>query len=223
MALEKFDILALGRGNLTDNSNAAIVFSSNNIVALWLNPTTYAQYNVVEYSGKVYRSKIAGNVGNQPDISPGQWETMYSGVKDGDVAIVVNGAQSTTLQRRAGVWVNSADAYTTVALVDGQATLTDVFSFIGNAMTVAEVKYVLKRGVTPGRFRRGSFNVLNNTSSDVQHDHEFSSQGIDINAYLTWVWGGSSVHLQYTSGGTGVGTPEGIPLQISYLIKGITP
>lgn len=214
MALEKIDILALGRGNLTDNSNAAIVFSANNIVSTWDNSISYDQYNVVEYSGRVYRSKVALNVGNQPDISPSQWETMYVGVKDGDVAMVIDGASSTILQRAGGLWRDLAGNPATVALVDGQVSPADAFVFLGSDKSFAHVEYTIRRGAGQDRKRKGDYNILNDNSIAVEYDHSYVEIGTDVNVTVTWDISGGNVRMRYTS------ALETIPIELRYSLKG---
>jgi hypothetical protein len=41
--------------------------------------TTYALNQVVTYSSTVYISRVDGNVGNQPDVSPTQWRSYVTG------------------------------------------------------------------------------------------------------------------------------------------------
>jgi hypothetical protein len=201
MALTKVDSLALGRGSLSDNSNAVICFTSNAPVALYSAFISYAQYNCVEYSGKVYRSKIGSNNNNQPDISPSQWEVLYSGVKDGDVSFIVAGPESTVSQRVAGSWAALGGIPVTVALTDGQIAPTDAIVFVGMTKSWAVIDYTIRRGSGQGRKRRGKFNILNDTVvSDVEYDHEFSEIGLDVDVVLSVVASGANVSVQYTSG-----------------------
>ncbi len=216
MALEKIDVLALGRGNLTDNSNAAIGFSSNSPVDLWSAGPTYAQYNVVEYSGRVYRSKVAGNTANQPDISPNQWETLYIGVKDGDFAYVVNGANSAVQQRVAGAWTVLGDAPITVSLVDGQASPAPAVVYIGSTKAFGKFEYTLRRGSGQGRKRKGLMNILNDTLTVAEYDHTFNEIGTDVNSWLTIDILAGNVRVMYTSG------LEGVALELKYSLKGWT-
>lgn len=216
MALEKIDVLALGRGNLTDNSNAAIAFSANNLVATWSGAEVYAQYNVVEYSGRMYRSKIAGNTANQPDTSPNEWETLYITPKDGDLAVVVASGSSTVLQRVNGVWNPLTPSPITVALVDGQVAPADAVVFLGTSKAFAKLNYTLRRGSGQGRRRRGSFNALNDTVSAIDWDHEFNEIGTDVNAWLFWDMSGGNARLRYTSG------LEGVTLELKYTLEGWT-
>jgi hypothetical protein len=214
MALEKFDVLALGRGHLTDNSNAAIVFSANNFVNTWVNSTTYAQYNVVEYSGRMYRSKIAGNIGNQPDISPNQFEVLYINPKDGDVCIVVSGTSSTMLQRSGSSWGIVSDQPAIISLTDGQISATPAFVFLGSTKTFSILKYTIKRGSGQGRKRRGEMNILNDGSSTVEYDHEFNEIGSDINVPVYLDMSGSNVRFMYTS------AAEGVSVELKYTLTG---
>jgi hypothetical protein len=160
MALTKVDSLSIGRGSLSDNTNAVICFTSNCPLALWDAFISYTQYNCVEYSGKVYRSKIVGNANNQPDISPSDWEVLYSGVKDGDVSFIIAASNSTVSQRVAGVWQAIGGVPVTVALTDGQLTPTDAIVFIGATKAWGQLDYTIRRGSGQGRKRRGRMNIL---------------------------------------------------------------
>ncbi len=214
MALEKIDVLALGRGNLTDNSNAAIAFSTNNTMAGWDIGTTYAQYNVVEYSGRVYRSKIASNTGNQPDTSPNQWETLYVGVKDGDIAFVVNGSASMVQQRVSGAWTVLGDSPATLTLTDGQLTPTPAFVYLGSTKAFGKMEYTIRRGTGHGRKRKGVMNILSDTLTQVEHDHYFNDIGADVNVWLSVDMSGGNVRVLYTSG------LEGTAIEMRYTLKG---
>lgn len=216
MALQKIDTLALGRGSLTDNSNAAIIFSSNNMVASWSNSDTYSQYNVVEYSGRVYRSKVNSNLNLQPDTNPNSWETLYIGPKDGDAAFVISGANSTVILRANGVWSPLAGQPITIALTDGQVTPTTAFLFLGSTKAFAQVEYTLRRGTGQGRKRRGLYNILNDTSSSVDYDHEFNDTGLDVNVSMFWDMSGGNVRLRYTSGA------EAVAIELKYILRGWT-
>jgi len=214
MALQKIDVLALGRGSLTDNSQATIIFTANNTVSTYDNSATYSQYNVVEYNNKVYRSKINGNLGNQPDISPNQWETLYNNVKDGDMALVVNGALSMVLQRVNGIWTSITGLQITINLNDGQAVPADAIVFLGSSKTWAKLEYTIKRGVGEGRKRKGLMNILNDGVNTVEYDHRWNEIGLDVNANLDVIMIGGNVHVQYTS------VNEGVPITMKYQIRG---
>ena len=94
MATQKIDAIILGRGPATDNTNSPAIFTSNAIVVHYSSLTTYAQYNCVESSGNMWRSKVAGNIGNTPSSSPSFWERLYSGTKDGDFVFVIGAGAS---------------------------------------------------------------------------------------------------------------------------------
>lgn len=216
MALQKIDTLALGRGAITDNTNAAIVFSANNLVDVWSNAVSYSQYNVVEYSGRIYRSKVNANLNLQPDTNPNSWETLYIGPKDGDAAFVISGSNSTVLQRVNSIWSPISGQPLTIALNDGQVAPATAFVFLGSTKAFGQVEYTLKRGGGHGRKRRGVFNVLNDTATSIDYDHEFNDIGIDVNVYLFWDMSGGNARLQYTSG------TEGVAIQLKYILRGWT-
>lgn len=216
MALTKNDVLALGRGNLTNNSDAAIVFTSNNVVDVWSNAISYAQYNIVEYSGKVYRSKIASNLANQPDTSPNQWETLYNSPKDGDICFVVNGSASTILQRNGSAWGQISGSVISTALNDNQPTPTDAIVFISTSKAFLKIEYTIRRGAGQGTKRRGVLNILSDTAGAVEYDHEFSEIGSDVGVQLSVTATGTTTKVQYTSQNFG-----GVPIELKYsLIRG---
>jgi hypothetical protein len=214
MALSKVDVLSLGRGSLVDNVNAAIIFSANNIVALYAAGTTYAQYNVAEYSGVMYRSKINANTANTPSSSPSDWETLYIGPKDGDLAIIISGSTSSIMQRRNGVWSDLGGEPSTVTLADNQPTTTDAIVFLASQYTYAKIEYTLTRGGNPGQRRAGTYIVLNDNASDVEYDNTFTDIGADVGTTITWTISGGNVHMQYTS------TNQGQALELKYTITG---
>jgi hypothetical protein len=214
LALNKIDVISLGRGNLTDNSNAAIMFSANNLVSTWTAITTYAQYNVVEYSGKVYRSKVASNLNLQPDTNPNSWEVLYSSPKDGDVAFIINGASSQILQRKGTVWSDITGQPLTISLTDGQLVATDAFVFLGSQLPFAKVEYTVKRGSGEGRKRKGEYNILNDASLAFEYDHEFLDIGVFVNVTFSWAMSAGFVRLRYTS------VNEGSPIELKYSLRG---
>jgi hypothetical protein len=214
MALQKSDVFAIGRGSLTDNSNAAILYTANNLVGTWDSGTTYSQYNVVEFSGRVYRSKVNSNLNLQPSTNPNSWETLYIGPKDGDVAFVILGSSSTILQRGNGLWAPLAGQPLTVSLNDGQVVATPAFVFLGSSKAFAQMEYTVRRGTGQGRKRRGIMNILNDTVATVEYDHEFNELGLDVNMYMTWDMSGGNARLMYTSG------TEGTQLELKYVLRG---
>lgn len=198
MALNKIDVLSLGRGSLKDNDNAIIAFSANNIVADWSAATTYAQYNIVEHSGKVYRSKVASNLANDPTSSPSQWETLYSNVKDGDICFVISGADSTILQRANGTWKAYRHPAIHLSLTEG-AYQSSALTFIGGSYHFAKMEYTIKRGSGEGRKRVGTLDILNDGTSDISYSHEFTEIGDDVNVWLTPTISAGIVDIKYDS------------------------
>ena len=104
MAQTRIDALILGRGPITNATDAASVFTANNAVDFYSALTTYSQYNCAESGGHMWRSKVAGNIGNTPASSPNYWERLYSSTKDGDFCFVI-GSGATIMQRQGGVWL----------------------------------------------------------------------------------------------------------------------
>jgi hypothetical protein len=198
MAKNKIDVLSIGRGGLQDSSNAVHGFSSNNTVAVWAGGNTYAQYNTVEYGTKIYRSKVAGNIGNQPDTSPNQWETLYDGVKDGDFAFVYAGASSTTLQRANGLWASINGVPVPVSLVDGQLVPAVAFSYPATFRR-AEIIFSITRGAD-ARIKEGKWTVLNDGAGNVEYSEEFTLMGADVNVFdQGFAASGPNIEWSYTS------------------------
>jgi hypothetical protein len=217
MALQKIDILSLGRGNLTSNSNAIVAFSANAAVDSWDSSLTYNQYNIVEYNLKIYRSKISANLANSPDSSPDEWETLYGGVKDGDVAFVFNGNSSTIMQRINDRWTELVPRPIEINLIDG-AVDEEAVVFLASEYDWAKIEYVLHRDSGAERKRRGSMNVLNdNLNGLIEYDHEFNEIGTDVNVDMYLVHEGGNAKLKYTSGS---GVPEGTPITLRYALTG---
>lgn len=219
MALQKIDILSLGRGALTSNSSAIVAFSSNSAVVYWSSGTTYGQFNVVEYNSKIYRSKIVSNTGNQPDLNPNSWETLYGGVKDGDVAFIFNGNSSSIMQRINDTWTELVPRPIEISLLDG-AVDQEAVIFLASEFDWAKIDYILHRDSGTERKRRGTMNVLSDPlTSAVEYDHEFNEIGTDVNVDLYLVLESGNVKLKYTSGGL-LGAPEGVPITLKYTLSG---
>ena len=213
MGTYKVDTLSIGRGSLSDNTNSITAFSSNNSVGSWSSATTYAQYNCVEYSNKVYRSKIVSNTNNQPDISPNQWETVCN-TKDGDIAFIIANSSSTVMQRVGSVWSNIGGSPATISLNDGQLTPATAITFVGLSKAWAQLEYTVRRGSGHSRKRHGTMNILNDTVvTDVVYDHQFQDIGSDVNVTLTPVASAGNVALQYIS------TAESVAIELKWNIS----
>src|ERR1700676_900231 len=122
MSAYKNEVIIIGTGSINSNATSAHIFSSTSAVSGWLIGASYGPGNCVEYNSAIYRSLISSNVGNEPDTSPTQWEQVINPTKDGDIAIVINGASSDIEQRANGVWDSISLAPVSVGLVDGQLT-----------------------------------------------------------------------------------------------------
>jgi hypothetical protein len=213
MATQKTDLLIVGKGDIRNNADSAIVFSSNILVGAWDLAVTYVAGNVVEYSGYLYRCLLT-NTNSTPSLVNADWEVLLAGPKDGDIALIVNGATSNMQQRQSGMWVSSYDVPVTMNLVDGQLTPAVAITFLGNAFNYADFIYTIKRGPLHGRKRKGEMTILNDGSTALDYSNEWTDIGSDVNVVLTPVMNAGNVEIQYTS------AAEGIVISLKYLLKG---
>ena len=134
--------------------------------------------------------------------------------KDGDIALVVNGASSTIQQRQSGLWKSAFDVPVEINLVDGQVTPAVAVTFLGNSFNYAKLEYTIKRGPLHGRKRAGEYVLLNDGSTGLGYSNEFTEIGSDVNVTIAPVMNAGNVELQYTSAN------EGILISMKYLLKG---
>lgn len=71
-------VIEVGNGHFRFIRNGAQIVVSG--VAAYNGATTYAMGNLVSFGGLNYYSKIDGNLGNQPDISPTQWYVLAGNI-----------------------------------------------------------------------------------------------------------------------------------------------
>lgn len=62
---------ATGNFDLTGTGSGPVVPPS---ITEWSPTVTYSVGEFVTYNGELYRSSVAGNLNNQPDVSPTEWE-----------------------------------------------------------------------------------------------------------------------------------------------------
>lgn len=79
-------------GNALGISGSGIVpllgLPAQNVPPTYAGGTTYGLADTVTYSGLYYVSRVAGNVGHQPDVSPTQWQAFLAGnIRAGDIPI----------------------------------------------------------------------------------------------------------------------------------------
>lgn len=214
MAIQKQEVVGLGPSGLNDNSATSFIFSSFGPIGAWDVSTAYAQNQCVEYNGNVYRSNVATNTGNQPDITPISWTQIYRGVKDGDICIVNLTNAADYRQRNNGIWVSLANVPNSITLVDGQLVSAVAFQYLGSSFPFAKVEYTLRRSAGTGIQRKGVFELLNDGTSSVQYSHQFEELGPDVGCDITIGMSGGNVQLSYTS------SNQGLPLTLLYTIRG---
>ena len=214
MAQEKLNVMAVGPGNMTSPVATARLFASNLACAPYNPAATYAVNNVVEYSGNVFRSLQGSNVGNTPSSGSAYWHLELVGIQDGDVCFVVNGSYSSIQQRAGGLWGSVSGQPVSVALVDGQLTTADAFTFSGSYLPYAEIQYTIRRGAGQGSKRKGSLTILNDGSGTFQYSHEFLELGTDVSVTLVLSMAGGTFHVGYTSVATGAA------ITFEYTLKG---
>jgi len=86
-------------GTVTVTTAAAHGLSNGNLVSItgadvadYAAGTSYNVGDVIEYSGILYKSKVAANLGNQPDISPASWGVTIEDLDISGAVINVTGA-----------------------------------------------------------------------------------------------------------------------------------
>jgi hypothetical protein len=212
MSIQKFEALSLGKGNLLDQSQSAVITTAPSIVTIWNSSDVYTPNRLIEHAADMWRALVT-NVNSTPSINNPDWELVYKGVKDGDINIVIAGTASTLTQRTAGEWLSFRDNVITVTLLDNQITPAVAFTFIGSSRFFTKFEYTIKRDVE-GRKRRGEMNILQDGATEINYDHEFNEVGADVNVWLTPVLFGANVQLQYTSGN------EGNTITMRYTLNG---
>jgi len=216
MSQQKQNIVSVGPGQMNQyKTYTSDIISSSGQCDFWSTGKTYADLNIVEYSGNWYRSIQAGNIGNQPDITPTYWRLEKVGVKDGDICLVNNGNKSDTQQRIAGVWRSLANQPLRISLVDGQLTPAVAVQFNAASFPFAVIDYTIRRGSGHGRKQRGRFIILNDGTGTLNYSLEYEEIGTDVEVTMTPVLVGGWVQMQYTSVDNG-----GVAIEFGYDLKG---
>lgn len=217
MSEVKYSRIKLGTG----------AFNNQTVESEWLVGTQYASstaYNIgdlVLYNAIIYQSLVISNIGNEPDISPSQW-SVYS-LNDGGYFFQVP-ASGTGHGSDVGLWLMSDGILTSVtgqisytALVDGQTSPGVALSYPAAVFPFATIEYTLVRGSGYGRQRAGLLRILNDGISMDSYTHEFSELGSDVQVEWSVMVIGGMVYLQYTTDAF-----EGVPIELSYILKGWT-
>ena len=77
-------------------ANGNLISISGTTTSDYIGATSYNVGDVIRYSGTLYKSRVLGNVGNQPDISPVEWEFTDQNLNIS--AAVVNVTSPTTFE-----------------------------------------------------------------------------------------------------------------------------
>jgi len=232
MAIQKLQGLKLGSGNLTDKNIESEIFVANfeptgGTVSgtVWAASSTYAISQNVTHLGKYYTSLIAGNMGNDPETSPTEWQEVHG--KDGDIWIKVpedgfptGGVDAQIYLKTSSFWVplSSANPFTEY-LNDNQIAEETAFSYPLSIFPMAEITYSIRRDTIPsispsyGKYKEGRYVVLYN-GVDVDWTHEFSEVGNDVGVSLTFDVSGGNVRVRYTSQNQTQG------IEMRYVIRG---
>src|SRR5271166_261155 len=166
MSAYKNEVIIIGTSSINQNATSSQIFSSTSAISQWVIGDSYSVGNCVEYSSAIYRSLINSNVGNQPDISPSDWEQVINPTKDGDIAIVVNGPSSDIEQRSNGIWDSIAETPIAVGLVDGQVSPAPALQYTGSVLPYVAITYTLRRGVGTGNAQEGVIVIQNDGSAN---------------------------------------------------------
>jgi hypothetical protein len=227
MALPKYSGIKLGPGAINNQSYESQIYvevgspkNGEAATVAYDSGTTYSVDAPVLYNGVSYNSLQAGNLNNQPDISPLFWVEVDG--KDGDIWIQVpsagfpSGGGDTEIWLKTNkVWVAVAETSpVTVSLVDGQLTDTSALEYPKTTLPFALITYTVRRGSSHDRKRAGTLLILNDTSGVVTHTHTFDEIGSDVNVPFTVDLLGSRIRVRYTS------AAEGFPIEMRYSIKG---
>ncbi|MGH7241143.1 MAG: hypothetical protein ACREGB_02485, partial [Candidatus Saccharimonadales bacterium] len=118
MAQQKLEALIVGKGNMLSSTGSTTVIAGSNQIDFYSSVVAYDAENIVEYSGKIYRSLTNTNTNNQPDISPTDWEVYLTSVQDGMLAVAVAGINSDLRMRINGAWTSAIGKPQSASLVD---------------------------------------------------------------------------------------------------------
>lgn len=226
MALPKYRGLKLGPGNLNDKNLESEVFVEDRVplngkpgTVAWAIGSTYNIGDAVTYNGLSYNSLILGNVGNQPDTSPSEWQLVDG--KDGDVWIQVPTAGFPAGGGDAEIWIKVNTIWRplawsnplTFALNDGQITPEVAFEYPANLLPFAVIEYTVRRGGGHSRKREGRFIILNDGGSETT-THEFNEIGADVNCPFSIEFNAGKIQCKYTS------TLEGTAIELRLTLRG---
>lgn len=213
MAIQKFDGLLIGKGDLRSNGSSVRQFASSAPIDSYSALLAYPLDAMVEYSGSYYRSLVAGNLGNTPNTSSSSWEIYSQDAKDGDVGFVIAGVFSDIMIRVNSRWISILNLPLSVSLQD-DLTNQVLFEVPISIARGGVIDYSIQRGVNE---RRGTIRYLSDGSVVNMSDHGIIDVGAG-NVGVTW-------NAQLDVGLTkiqilGDTDSQGIGASIKYTIRG---
>lgn len=234
MALQKFERLRLGAGNIQQKDGECELFVSKNEprngsiagATSYAAANSYSIGNVVIYKTEYYVSLTNGNIGNAPDTSPLQWSLING--KDGDIWIKVpdvadyraGGSDVEMYIKNNGNWVAVTNANPlTVILNDGVVVPTVTISYPAVLLPYAQIKYTLRRDVIPAvvpsyaQIQEGNMSIITDGSA-ANFVHDYSSNGIEIGVDFSVAVNAGNVEISYTS------NAQTKDIEFRYILKG---
>lgn len=213
MAIQKFDGLLIGKGNILSNGSSARQLTSSAPMAVYSAALSYSADAMVEYSGSYYRSISNGNLGNTPSSVSSYWELYSQDVKDGDIAFIVAGVFSDIMIRTNTRWLSILNLPLSGSLNDnttGQVLIEVPISVARGGV----VDYSVQRGVNE---RRGTIRYQSNGSIVNISDHGI----IDVGAGDVGVTWDAQLDVGLTKiqiiGDT---DSQGTPASVKYTLRG---
>ena len=226
MARPKYRDIKLGPGNISDQDFECYIYVEPSApkdgtpgTLVWGATTTYNLNEAVTYNGQSYNSLVNSNLGNQPDTSPSEWKEVDG--KDGDIWVQVPAGGFPAGGGDCEIWLKvdkiwrplSFSNPVTEALTDGQLTDAVAAQYPASLFPYAVFEYTVRRGSGQNRKRSGLMIILSDGAT-VNHTHEFSELGSDVNCPFDVSVSAGVVNVTYTS------TLEAIPIELRYILRG---
>ncbi len=234
MAMQKFENLRLGPGNIQQRDGECELFVSKNEprsgsiagAVPYAAANAYSIGNVVIYQTNFYVSLTNANTGNTPNTSPTNWSLING--KDGDIWIKVpdvvdyraGGSDVEMYLKNNGNWVSVTNSNPlTVVLNDGQVAPAITISYPASLLPYAKIQYTLRRDTIPAvipsyaQIQEGNITVITDGAT-ANLVHDYSSNGIEVGILFSVAVVGPNVQISYTS------TVQSKQIEFRYILKG---
>lgn len=234
MAMQKFEHLRLGPGNIQQRDGECELFVSkleprNGSIAgavPYASANSYSIGNVVIYQTNYYVSLTNTNTAHIPGASPAFWSLING--KDGDIWVKVpniadyraGGSDVEMYLKNNGNWVSVTNSNPlTVVLADNQASPAITISYPASLLPYATIQYTLRRDTIPAaipsysQIQEGHITVITDGAT-ANLVHDYSSNGIDIGVQFSVAVVGPNVQISYTS------TAQSKQIEFRYILKG---